>query len=45
MSKKRIIRVFLILPLFWLGLGEIAPIADLMGMQFYVEGIESQFPN
>jgi simple sugar transport system substrate-binding protein len=29
----------------WLGAGEIAPIADLMGMQFYVEGIESQFPN
>jgi simple sugar transport system substrate-binding protein len=29
----------------WLGEGEIAPIADLMGMQFYVEGIESQFPN
>ena len=29
----------------WLGVGETAPIADLMGMQFYVEGIESQFPN
>ena len=29
----------------WLEAGEIAPIADLMGMQFYVEGIESQFPN
>jgi simple sugar transport system substrate-binding protein len=29
----------------WLGAGETAPIADLMGMQFYVEGIESQFPN
>ena len=28
-----------------LGVGETAPIADLMGMQFYVEGIESQFPN
>jgi basic membrane protein A and related proteins len=29
----------------WLGLDETAPTADLMGMQFYVEGIESQFPN
>ena len=29
----------------WLGVSETAPIADLMGMQFYVEGIESQFPN
>jgi simple sugar transport system substrate-binding protein len=29
----------------WLAEGETAPVGDLLGMQFYVEGIDSQFPN
>ena len=29
----------------WLAEGETAPLGDLLGMQFYVEGIDSQFPN
>ena len=29
----------------WLAEGETATIDELMGMQFYVEGIDSQFPN
>ena len=29
----------------WLAEGETAPMGDLLGMQFYVEGIDSQFPN
>jgi basic membrane protein A len=29
----------------WLAEGETAPIGDLLGMQFYVEGIDSLFPN
>ena len=42
MSKKKIIRI-LVFPL--LAEGETAPFGDLLGMQFYVEGIDSQFPN
>ena len=29
----------------WLAEGETAPMGELLGMQFYVEGIDSQFPN
>jgi simple sugar transport system substrate-binding protein len=29
----------------WLAEGETASIGDLMSMMFYVEGIDSQFPN
>ena len=29
----------------WLAEGETAPLGDLLGIQFYVDGIDSQFPN